>query len=130
MEDLFSGGMMIFILLLFVFIIAGFWKTFEKAGQPGWAAIIPIYNYYILTKIAGKPGWWTLLLCIPYLSFVFFIIVSLDVAKAFGKSSGFGVGLGILGFIFYPILGFSNAQYIGPNGEYAMSEDINAIGNN
>lgn len=129
MEDFLSVGLMGTLVILVIFVIAGTWKTFEKAGQPGWAAIVPIYNYYIMTQIAGKPGWWTLLLCIPYLNFIFFIIIGIEIAKAFGKSGAFGIGLGILSFVFYPILGFGNAQYIGTNGMHAMQEDIDAIGN-
>src|SRR5450432_3038041 len=89
-----------------VLVIAGLWKVFTKAGHPGWAAIIPIYNAYILLKIAGRPGWWVVLLLIPFVSFVIAIIVGIDVAKAFGRGAGFGLGLIFLGFIFYPILGF------------------------
>lgn len=98
-------------LALIVLVIAGFWKVFVKAGHPGWAAIVPIYNVYILLKIAGKPGWWLLLFFIPVVSLVIAILVSIDVAKAFGKGAGFGVGLALLSFIFYPILGFGDAQY-------------------
>ena len=94
-----------------VLVIAGVWKVFTKAGQPGWAAIIPIYNIYILTKIAGKPGWWLLLFFIPVVNFVIAILVAIDVAKAFGKGTGFALGLVFLGIIFYPILGFGDAQY-------------------
>ncbi len=122
--------MCVFLFAIIVFAIVGMWKTFEKAGQPGWASIIPIYNYYIMTKIAGKEGWWTILLCIPYINIVFIIIISISIAKAFGRSSGFGVGLGLLSFVFYPILGFGQDQYIGPNGVSEMNEDINSIGNN
>ena len=98
-------------LALIVLVIAGFWKVFVKAGHPGWAAIVPIYNIYILLKIAGKPGWWLLLFFIPVVSLVIMILVSIEVAKAFGKGGGFGVGLAFLGFIFYPILGFGDAKY-------------------
>ena len=98
-------------LALIVFVIAGFWKVFVKAGHPGWAAIVPIYNIYILLKIAGKPGWWLLLFFIPVVSLVIMILVSIEVAKAFGKGGGFGVGLALLSFIFYPILGFGDAKY-------------------
>jgi hypothetical protein len=108
-------GIVIYIALI-VLIIAGFWKVFEKAGQPGWAAIVPIYNAYVLCKIAGRPGWWTILFFIPIVNFVIAVIVSLDVAKSFGKGAGFGVGLLLLGFIFYPILGFGDAQYVGAGG--------------
>lgn len=98
-------------LLVFVFVIAAVWRVFEKAGQPGWASIIPIYNVIVLLRIAGKPAWWILLMLIPVVNFVISIIVSIEIAKNFGQSSGFGVGLALLGFIFYPILGFGNAQY-------------------
>lgn len=96
-----------------VFVIASIWKVFVKAGQPGWACIIPFYNLYILLKIAGKPGWWLLLFLIPLVNIVISILVLIDVAKAFGKGAGFGLGLTFLGFIFYPILGFGDAQYQG-----------------
>jgi hypothetical protein len=101
-------------LAVLVFVIAGLWKTFTKAGQPGWACIIPIYNIYIMMKIAGRPGWWLLLMLIPIVSLVVGIIVCLDIAKSFGKGAGFGIGLALLGFIFFPILGFGSATYQGP----------------
>ncbi len=101
-------------LALIVLIIAGLWQTFTKAGQPGWAAIIPIYNIYILLKIAARPWWWLLLFLIPLVNIVIAIVVAIDVAKAFGKGAGFGIGLALLGFIFYPILGFGSATYTAP----------------
>ncbi len=82
-----------------------------KAGEPGWGIIIPIYNIYILTKIAGRPGWWLLLMLIPIVSLIIMIIVMMDIAKAFGRGAGTGLGLAFLPFIFYPILGFGSAQY-------------------
>lgn len=100
-------------LAIIVAVLAGFWKVFTKAGQPGWASIIPIYNAYILLKIAGKPGWWLLLFFIPIVNIVIGFIVALEVAKAFGKGAGFGIGLALLGFIFYPVLGFGDARYQG-----------------
>jgi hypothetical protein len=103
-------------LVIGVVIIIAMWKVFTKAGQPGWAAIIPIYNFYILCKVAGRPGWWLLLMLIPFVNFIIFIILSIDIAKNFGKGVGFGLGLAILGFIFWPILGFGSAQYQGGAG--------------
>ncbi|MEU7528625.1 DUF5684 domain-containing protein [Saccharothrix sp. NPDC042600] len=98
-----------------VFIIAAMWKVFAKAGQPGWAAIIPIYNIYVLLKVAGRPGWWLILMIIPLVNLIVSIIVSLDVAKSFGKSGAFGFfGLWLFGFIGYPVLGFGSARYQGP----------------
>jgi hypothetical protein len=98
-------------LIIVVAIIVGFWKVFTKAGKPGWAAIIPIYNLIVLLEIAGKPLWWIILFFIPVVNLIAAILVGLGVAKNFGKSDAFGVGLGLLGFIFYPILGFGDAQY-------------------
>lgn len=101
-------------LALVVVVIAGGWKMFVKAGQPGWGILIPIYNAYLLCKIAGRPGWWLLLLLIPIVNVVVGIILWIDVAKSFGKGVGFAMGLIFLGFIFIPILGFGDAQYQGP----------------
>jgi len=95
-------------------MIAGYWRTFEKAGQPGWAAIIPIYNVYILLKLVGRPGWWLVLYLIPVVTFVVDLIVSLDLATSFGRGAGFGVGLWLLPWIFVPILGLGSATYGGP----------------
>jgi Family of unknown function (DUF5684) len=102
-------------LVLVVVEIAGMWMVFEKAGEPGWGSIIPFYNLYLLCRIAGRPGWWLLLWFIPGVGgliwFILMLIISLDVARLFGRGSGFGVGLWLLGFVFYPILGFSDAHY-------------------
>jgi len=104
----------IFWLAFMILMIAACWKIFTKAGQPGWAAIIPIYNWYILCKIVGRPGWWVILLLIPFINFIIGIILCIDLAKSFGKGVGFGIGLILLGVIFFPILGFGSAQYLGP----------------
>ncbi len=101
-------------LAIIVLVIAGLWMTFSKAGQPGILAIIPIVNLYFLCKIGGRPGWWVILFLIPIVSIVIAAIVSIDVAKSFGKGVGFGIGLWLLGPIFYCILGFGSAQYQGP----------------
>jgi hypothetical protein len=108
------GIVALFYLAIIVVVIAGMWKVFTKAGQPGWAAIVPIYNIVILLKIVGRPVWWLVLLLIPFVNFVILILVSIDMAKSFGKGPGFGIGLWLLSFIFYPILGFGDAQYVGP----------------
>ena len=115
--DIFPPALFIFCLAIIVFIIAAMWKVFVKAGQPGWAAIIPIYNLYILTKIGGKPGWWVLLFFIPLVNYVFVVWLYNMVSKSFGKDEGFTVGLVLLGFVFWPILGFGNAKYQGPFGD-------------
>jgi hypothetical protein len=98
-------------IVLAVVLFVAMWKVFEKAGQPGWAAIIPIYNIYILIKVAGRPGWWLILMFVPFVNFVISIIISLDVARNFGKTVGFGIGLIFLSIIFYPILAFGDARY-------------------
>lgn len=112
MAALFGGAFAIFWLIIAVIVIAGMWKVFTKAGKPGWAAIIPIYNLIVLLEIVGRPMWWILIfiVCSPVAS----IIVSIDLAKSFGKDVGYGIGLFLLGFIFYPMLGFGSAQYVGP----------------
>ena len=119
MEYQLSTGTVIFLVLFAVFIIAAMWRVFEKAGQPGWAAIIPIYNIYIMTKVGGKPGYWTLLCLIPIINIVFMIWIYNMVSKSFGKDEGFTAGLVLLGFIFWPILGFGSAKYLGPFGDPA-----------
>ncbi|WP_409186542.1 DUF5684 domain-containing protein [Amycolatopsis sp. VS8301801F10] len=102
-------------LVVAVLTIIAMWKVFAKAGRPGWAAIIPFYNVYTLLKVAGRPGWWLVLFFIPVVNLVIAIIVSLDVAKAFGKSGVFGFfGLFLFSFIGYLILAFGQARYTPP----------------
>jgi len=96
---------------IIVVVIIGLWKTFEKAGKPGWASIIPFYNLYVLTEIAGRPILWFILLLIPCVNIIAHIVVSIDVAKNFGKDTLYGVGLFLFPFIFYPMLGFGDAKY-------------------
>jgi len=104
----------IFGLLFAVLMIVALWKVFTKAGQPGWACLIPIYNIYVLCKIVGRPGWWVILMLIPFVNFIIAIILCIDLAKSFGNGVGFGLGLAFLGIIFFPILGFGSSQYVGP----------------
>jgi hypothetical protein len=106
----------LFFIVVVVLYIAAYWRVYTKAGEPGWGSLIPIYNLYLLCKIAGRPGWWLFLYFIPLVNIAISLVVSLDLAKAFSKSSGFGVGLWLLSFIFYPILGFGSAQYTKPVG--------------
>jgi hypothetical protein len=97
-----------------ILVLASFWRIFTKAGQPGWAAIVPIYNLIVLFRIAGRPWWWILLLLIPIVNIVVLIVTYIDVAKSFGKSAAFGVGLALLGVVFLPILAWGSATYRGP----------------
>lgn len=113
-EDIGALIVILVYVAILALVIAGLWKLFTKAGQPGWACLIPLYNIYILLKIVGRPWWWLLLMFIPIVSLVAGIVVILDLAKSFGKGVGFAIGMILLGFIFIPVLGFGNAQYQGP----------------
>lgn len=113
------GGIIVLVFLLFylaiiVLVLAGMWKVFTKAGQPGWAAIIPIYNIYIILKIIGQPWWWLLVMFIPFIGIVAQIIMCIGLAKSFGRSVGTILGLIFLFPIFICILGFGSAKYLGP----------------
>lgn len=97
-----------------VMIIAN-WKIFTKAGQPGWASIIPIYNVIVLLQIVGRPLWWLVLMLIPGVNIIVAIIVTIDLAKSFGKGAGFAiVGLILFSVIGYLMLAFGDARYHGP----------------
>ncbi|HET6329101.1 MAG TPA: DUF5684 domain-containing protein [Planctomycetaceae bacterium] len=98
-------------LAVIVYLAAGVAATFAKAGRPGWAVIVPIYNVVTLFSIAEVSLWWLLLLFIPGINLLVALFVALRVAEKFGKNSAFGVGLALLGPIFYPVLGFGNARY-------------------
>ncbi|MFC0515875.1 DUF5684 domain-containing protein [Mucilaginibacter angelicae] len=110
------GFLMVPFIIAYVVQIVGMWKIFEKAGKPGWASIIPIYNAIVLLEIIGKPMWWLILFLIPCTVPIFGIWALNLLSKSFGQSEGFTVGLFFLPFIFFPILGFGNYQYIGPAG--------------
>jgi hypothetical protein len=106
-----GAGIMICYLAIIILIIAGMWKVFVKAGKPGWASIIPIYNLVVLLEIVGKPIWWIILMLIPLVNLIVYIIILVELAKRFGKGVGFAIGLLIFPFICFPILGFGSAQY-------------------
>lgn len=99
-------------LVIFIIIAAGMWKIFEKAGIEGWKAIIPFYNAYVLvTEVAKKEWWYFLLLFVPVANIIVFIIINIEIAKAFGKPVLYAAGLTFLPVIFYPILGFGDSVY-------------------
>lgn len=113
-----SGGaasliFFVFFLAIAVFYIAAGWRIFTKAGRPGWAILIPIYNTIVLLRITGHSGWTILLFFIPIVDFIFLIILLNDLSKAFGHGVGFMLGLLFLTPIFYPILAFGGSKYIG-----------------
>jgi hypothetical protein len=118
---LLSGGFLLVVLAVAVLMVASIWKVFAKAGQPGWAAIVPIYNAVVLLQIVGRPLWWIVLMLIPFVGVVMAFIVNIDLAKSFGKGAGFGVGLVLLSFVFFPILGFGSARYQGPSSMAAAA---------
>jgi hypothetical protein len=109
-----STTILVCYLAILVLVVVSMWKIFEKAGKPGWAAIIPIYNLIVVLQIAGKPVWWFFLYLIPLVNVVIAIMVTVAFARAFGKGGWFAVGLIFLGIIFYPILAFGSAQYQPP----------------
>lgn len=105
---------LLFYIAVLVVVIAGMWKTFTKAGQAGWLAIIPIVNIYFICKIVGRPGWWLILMLIPIVSIIVWIIVLNDLSRSFGRGLGTTLGLIFLSPIFFCILGFGSAEYQGP----------------
>jgi len=105
-----------------VFMLVAMWQVYAKAGLPGWGSLVPFYNLFLFVKLAGKPGWWFVLMLVPVVNLVVGIILAFGVAKCFGKSGGFAVGLILLGFIFFPILAFGSAEFAPPIQE-AVEED-------
>jgi hypothetical protein len=108
-----GAGVLIFYFAIIILIIASYWKIFTKAGKPGWAAIIPIYNAVVLLEIVGKPVWWIILFLIPIVNFVIAIIVLHRLAQSFGQGAGTTILLILLPFIGFPMLAFGSATYVG-----------------
>lgn len=109
------GMTLLFIYLIFIviYLICAI-KIFQKAGRKWWEAIIPIYSTYVLLQIIKRPGWWLLLLFVPFVNIVISIIIALDLAKVFGKSVVFAIfGLLLFSFVGYPMLAFGSAKYEG-----------------
>ena len=104
-------GLIVLDVALIILMVAAMWTVFKKAGEPGWAALIPIYNIMVLLKIAGKPMWWVILMLIPFVNIVVLIIAIVGLARNFGKGAGFALGLVFLAPICYPILAWGDAQY-------------------
>ena len=121
------GALLIPSLILIAIYVIASWKIFEKAGQPGWAAIIPIYNLIVMLDVQGRPKWWVIWYLIPFVNYVsilvMFIILCLDYAKRFGKDGGFVAGLILLNPIFLLILAFGSAQYQGVSAAAAPPAD-------
>ncbi len=110
-------GIIIIYIAIAILLIAAMWTLFNKAGQPGWACIIPIYNLIVFFRVIGKPWWWLFLLIIPIVNIIFVIWSVNLLSKSFGKNEGFTVGLIFLWIIFLPILAFGDSKYKGPAGK-------------
>ena len=112
---LFGGAFFIVWLAVVVLVFVSLWKIFEKAGKPGWAGIVPIYNLIVWLEIVGRPIWWIVLMFVPCVGIVVGIILCIDLAKSFGKDAAYGIGLALLGIVFFPMLAFGAARYVGPS---------------
>ena len=108
----FFAYLLYFAVIAFALLCA--WRIFVKAGKPGWAAIVPIYNVLVELQIIGRPWWWLILMLIPIVNIVIGVIILFDLAKVFGKGTGFGFGLLFLSPIFMALLAFGDAKYLGP----------------
>jgi hypothetical protein len=106
------GAYLVVVLAIAVLMIASMWKLFSKAGKPGWACLVPIYNYVVWLEVIKKPIWWIILLMVPIVNFIIIIIMFVEMAKAYGKSAGFGVGMILLPYIFFPMLAFGDSKYV------------------
>jgi len=104
-----------FVLAILAVVFASFWAVFKKAGWPGWVTLIPIYNLVVAFRIAGKPGFWVVLLPIPFVNFFVLLSACIGLAKAFGRGTRFGLGLFFLLPLFFPLLAFSNLRYRKPD---------------
>ena len=106
----------IIMLVFCIFVFIAVWKIYTKAGRKGIISIVPIYNMWVLFEIAGMKGWYALLIWVPILGFILSIMLYVKLAKAFGKDTGFAVGMIFLPVIFIPILGYGKSEYVGPDG--------------
>jgi hypothetical protein len=114
------GVILIPFLLVALLMIISQWVIYTKAGKPGWAILVPIYNFIVMLQIVGRPWYHMFFLLIPIYNIIFAIQVIHGLSKSFGKDAGFTVGLIFLGVIFYPILAFNKSiKYVGPGGVVA-----------
>jgi hypothetical protein len=103
-------------LALFAVTIVSYWRMFTKAGKPGWASVVPVYNLVVLLQIGGKPLWWVVLYFVPFVNLVVAVLCAIAVAENFGRGKPFGLGLALLPFIFGPVLAFGGDAYLGGQG--------------
>lgn len=105
---------------MFTLVAASMWRVFAKAGRPGWGALVPFYNLYLIVRIAGRPGWWTAAIFIPVIGWFVVVKVIVEFAARFGKGQYFAVGLLVANVVFWPILAFGRAQYQQPVRGFAV----------
>lgn len=124
-----GAGLMVFMFILVAFLIVCQWKIFTKAGQPGWAVLVPFYNLYVYTQVIKRPKWWMLLYfssIIPVVGSLVVLVISImdthRLSTSFGKGGGFTAGLILLGIVFYPILAFGSAEYQSDDASPAAAE--------
>ena len=115
-QEIFSPLVYVAYFAFLILMIASGWQLFTKAGKPGWAVLIPVYNLILLLEIVGKPVWWVLLMFFPFVNLIVFIWMVNLLAKSFGKTELYTIGMVLLPFIFYPLLAFGDSQYRGPAG--------------
>jgi Family of unknown function (DUF5684) len=109
-----SATIMVVVVAAALFYLVASWRIYTKAGEPGWAAIVPIVSTFYLLKIVGRPFWWFFVFLIPFAGTVFGIVALHDLSRSFGHGGWFTTGLLFLPFIFWPVLAFSGARYVGP----------------
>jgi Family of unknown function (DUF5684) len=114
--------MLVIIGAVYLFFLVARWKLYSKAGRPGWASLIPIYSTVVFCQICGRSGWLTLALMIPGVNVIVSIMLTVDLARVFGRGTGFMLGLIFLSPIFFPILAFGSSRYVGrPSGRSGMT---------
>ncbi len=111
---LFAGVVANWLPVGILLVVVGTWRAFAKAGYPGWAALIPILNLYVIVKIAGRSGSWLLWFLVPWVNVVVWFVVAFGVARRFGHGAAAGIGLALLPWLFWPILGFGRSTYEEP----------------
>ncbi len=118
MENLGITELLMILAITLPFIILqtiGYWKLFTKAGKPGWAALVPVYNVIIILQIINKPWWWLLLMIIPFVGLIWAVWSTNLFVKSYGKDVAYTIGFLLLPFIFVPLLGFDKeAKYTFP----------------
>jgi hypothetical protein len=115
----------------YVILAIGLWPTLEKAGLPGWGALIPIYNVYLIFKLGGVSGVWILLLLIPLVNIFVLLWIAFKVSDAFGHGFLMAfIGLFLLAPLGFLIIGFGSSTYRLPRFDRAEPGDAETLGEN